>query len=270
MLEFTDKLVIAAGIFGVAFSMSGCKQSEIDCVAGNKQPESCDLYTAVGTESSPMENDVIIMGDSLWDLGSPYGAIPLNLIERSKKTYLELARSGAHTNYIRDIEIPKIPNYNGQGLDPDPTVKTIIVNGGANNLKEPCKVDLENNINVDEGTYSTACTDAFTVAVTEAEEIISLLSAIDSVENIVWTGPQYFPVSVVSENLIDKTVGELSSLCSDDLTEKCTYVDLTQAPMWGPDDASIYLYDDIHVNVAGAELIGGQVWSILESIGAYR
>jgi len=100
--------------------------------------------------------------------------------------------------------------------------------------------------------------------------IVTIDAPVNGLRNRAQRAGFSMPENVHAVNLINNTVSEISVFCSEDPTEKCTFVDLTQPPMWGPDDASIYLYDDKHVNVAGAELVGGQVWSTLESIGAYR
>lgn len=255
------RTIITASVCMSFFGLAGCKTDEINCVVNGKKPESCNLYTAKATVDSPLEDKVVIIGDSLWDYGKPHGAIPLKLIELSGKTYYELARSGAFTSYILDDEIPKIPKE-----DNVYALKSVLVNGGANNVRTPCEIDLENNVNVTAETFSQSCNDAIAEAEIGAEQIIGRLVAIPSVDHVVWVGPQYFPIEKVSAELVDFVSDRISTLCAAE--SKCHFVDLRG--IWSQSNADAYLFDKEHVNQDGAELVGNEIWQKMESIGAYR
>jgi len=259
MKNIINKRALLACVGLVAASLSGCGTDEVTCVVGKKQPESCNLYVAKGTEAAPMDNSVVIVGDSLWDYGKPHGAIPLKLVEFSSKTYYELARSGAHTDYILEKEIPIITSE-GSGLAP----KTVLVNGAANNVRTPCKSDPVNNINMT--SFTPGCHEAIDTAIADVSKIITALNNISTVEHIIWVGPQRFPDTVVSDALIDYVFGRLNSACTPSL--KCHYVDLRD--LWSSGVAATYLFDNEHVNQAGADLVGARIWNVMESVGAYR
>lgn len=196
-----------------ATTFTACTRNEINCVLGGKKPDSCNLYQS-DTSAANYDEDVIILGDSMWDYGEPHGAIPLELINLSGTVYFDLSRSGADGAYIREKEIPRIPGQDSNNM----TVKTILISGGANDVREPCEINVPNegdNTTVD--TLTNDCIAGMVKASTAVELVLSELHKINSLEHIIWGGLIYFPSNEYSPAVIDSIVdGGISYLDEND------------------------------------------------------
>lgn len=234
---------------GAMSVLPGCTIQEVNCVLGGKKPESCNLYSAKDTEEAPLDQDVIILGDSMWDYGKPLGAIPKALIELSGKTYYELARSGATADYIRNTEIPRIPGYETNEM----TVKTILISGGANDVREPCKVDLDQDINTTTATLTQACIDGVEKASNGVQEILQDLHQIESLQTIVWGGLIYFPDDKYSQAVSDAVVDGVTYVNEDGQTQSIPGIkDRCETPeVTYPGTSNKCYYADLRYNALG-------------------
>lgn len=253
------RFLMIGGLALLSSFLSGCTSKEAKCLASDFSPALCNFYTAEGTDQALLDNQVVFVGDSLFDYGEGYGAIPKDLIARSGKTYADLSVSGQRTSYINDVEIPKISTLGD--------VKTVIVNGGANDILAACGANVETGDNVDRITDT--CEAALDSMETGVTNMLNSLAAIASIDHVIWVGPQYFPVDMVARIVIDEAAVRIQSTCTGNLNYKCSFVD--NSANWTQEDAAAYLMKDKqHVKKEGAALMGEEIWQRLIAVGAHR
>lgn len=266
-------------LFGIAAAASGCGTKIQMCFLTNN-PTTCNFYTSVGNVREPLDTEIVILGDSLFDYGGGSGAIPKALATRSNKTYLDLSVANQKFNYILNEEVKNLPKDEAGNV----TVRTVIVNGGANEVRVPCS-PAKNPEQTVSGACQIAITDAmegYVNPATGAREggakgVLQELSSKTSIENIIWVGPQYFSKNVVASTITDYSSTQLQSICEE--YPKCHYVE-NSGPYgaWTPSEVDAdwdkipreIHFDGYHVTPAAAETITQRIWTVLEAVGAYR
>ena len=266
------------------FTLSGCK----------------GLYTAEGIPEAPLADpiedvEIIILGDSFWDFGLPFGAIPLELIRHSikeaydsgvpgalGKTYYDLSVYSAPADYILDIKIPQIPNYGN--VETPPKVRTVLSNGGANDVALTCRPIIETGagetaLGDNITTLTPTCEEGLAAASVASFNIMQRLAEIESVEKIVWLGPHYYDNDMIDASILDMVVDMLQDNCDQFnppiiagirfpvALRTCVFIDVRDA--WTPDEANEYLFDKIHVTSAGAKIMGDMIWSVLTTTNGF-
>lgn len=254
--------------------LTACGAKEIECKSADFEASDprCNFYHPNDVADTP----VVIVGDSFWDYGQGYGAIPKAMIEKTGQTYFEVARSGAKTAYIKSV-------VNGaETNNPMPPagvgdIKTILLNGGANNIRNVCKAGADDYAdradcrgvnstnNTSPETLTCLCNDRLTSIEADLNDIMTQLETIETVDHIVYAGPQKFPTSQAYAFVQERARAHASAACSNH--SKCSYVD--NAVLWDYNGSGCFIWDNQHVTTVGASRIADNILNHLLDIGAF-
>lgn len=274
--------------FPMLVLLAGCGAKEFQCkeaisaakAAAETDPDAppaaadtrCNFYHPNSVANAP----VLIVGDSFWDYGEGYGAIPKKMVEKTGDTYFEVARSGATTKYLLSVVQGDPAANNPLPLNNGVDFKTILLNGGANNIRDICKAGAEdrsasapcrgvnatNNTSLD--TLTCACQEGLDAIRNDLRPIIAELSAIETVDHIVFAGPQKFPTSQAYPFIQDIVRAHSELVCSE--FSKCSFVD--NSTLWDHNNSGCYIYDNQHVTKVAAGRIADNILNHLKNINS--
>lgn len=220
------------------------------------------------TTATPLNSQVHVIGDSFWDYGSPNYSQPaeagrvLQAITRNNnKVFKDHSRTNAAISDINKVQVPEI--VSDQTND---QIRTILVNGGANDLKDSCSTAAYNS-------NPGKCTSAIDATVLKRKELLNTLLNLEgnTVETVVmpslitWS-PEKFPKSATSE--YDLKIKEICNL--EPVRMRCLFVDISS--LWTTDNASDFILpapDKLHVNNEGAKLVGDAIWQAMRNAGVH-
>ena len=221
------------------------------------------LIALTGCYFNPEETtkEVVIIGDSGFAAGNPSGALIIALAEKSGVYYHNYAQTGASIAGINQQFDRVIQDSELEGH----TVKTIVMNGGANNVSSRCISDSERDLS-DECKYIIEQT---------ADELRSIYTRIlnpenPEIENVIFMGISYIsgPTEVsefsgVDPEVVDYYVEQTSAACAE--FEGCFFVDTRGAWSLGlaSGDVCGYTVDGAHLSKAGATKIASVLWNQL-------
>lgn len=254
--------------WGVALVLAGC---------GADKKNGIDFYDPVPTDSG-----LQLIGDSYLDFESPkispaYEAyIPSFLNHRASQyhgrdvIYKDRSVSGSKLDYILGGQ------YEGARLD---GAQTLVVNGGANDLRVPCVASKVVDSN---GNYvaNDACEKAITSVKQQIETFFELVVSKNHVDqfgdppDIIWLGRYHLPATVTHKSVVNRVNNIISGICNRQKYRSfCTYVDTRSA--WTAEESVMYLLSSdedpfasdgpIHVNDLGGQKITGILWDVLSN-----
>lgn len=225
--------------------------------------------------------EIQILGDSYFDHD---GYAPLRIALRTSEETSEGQQVVYHDRSITDAQIdPDINLQMDQAIDTanldDYQIKTILIDGGANYVKERCP------FNQTEEQRISTCHPAIELAGTQAYEMLT--KAVDAgVENIVWAGYYYInPETRVLPQDMDTLNAALEAAC-DDINDYqvcddtgacepfngCTFVDMSG--VWTAEEAVVgaghLINDGLHVTRKGGCLVGDTIWAALVENDIHR
>lgn len=233
---------------------------------GNKGCNRADLYNPTANEYQ-----LQFLGDSYIDFGSG----------KKGTAYIPLAINQYATGYYGETIVYKDRSVTGATLeevqeqyedakahalaDDSYEIQTIVVNGGANNIREACKTEK-----IPDGYEGTNCETLMDATEITAKAFIDQLTT--EVPNVIWMGRYYMAPFVTLQSVIDDFDNTIKAYCES--KANCFYMDprynedLGLYGLWNYDDAVNYVLNDgKHVNPTGGELIAAELWSILTQPG---
>lgn len=221
------------------------------------------------------EFGVQIIGDSYFDFR---GYIPIELVERSGKVYEDRSRSGATieqiTTYYEDAREDEAAHVTFAGDSATYEIKTVLVDGGANNIRKACMTKHLKGTGFD-GSYASLpdeCKEQLDLAIDGASALIDRTRD-DGIADIVWLGPHYFHPDTAPPVVMDTFADAVSLHCQtkrpQDARNNCHFVEVRG--VWLPEDATQYFgSDQIHVNEAGAARVSDLLWEVMETGDVHR
>lgn len=222
------------------------------------------------TATTPLEPMVHVIGDSFWDYGnSDNGAEPVP--GRILKVI------ATHTGLIfvdHSITNESLANIIGKQVSelkqaqPFDQIKTILVDGGANDVKKICR-GIQSS---PDGTPNFTSDCALALKNTTTDRIALLKTLIESVptlEKIVWASTISFPTTTIDPAVTAEFNKGIKDACrSESYSSVCLFVDVTT--LWTESNADNFVLNDKqHVNDIGAQMVGDAIWSAMNSAGVY-
>ncbi|MDX1695532.1 MAG: SGNH/GDSL hydrolase family protein [Ketobacteraceae bacterium] len=218
------------------------------------------------SSSSEATYEVQILGDSYFDFDF---YIPDELKNLSGWEFYDRSVTNSE---LSDISKQFDAVLADEKADGTYTVSTIIINGGANDLKSPCVTSKNRD------GLSSGCTDAL---IASREAIKNLLAKMaGEVESIVWAGRYYMAESTAPQAAVDAHNENIIAECAkytncyfvevrgyendgDDL--RWSYAEGTPA-----DEGGLYIKNDgQHVTEKGAVRIATLIWQVMMDNGVY-
>ncbi len=262
-------------ILGAACVLSGC---------GADKKNGIDFY-----DPTPTEVGLQLLGDSYLDFESSrvtpsYEAyIPSFLNQLASQyhgvnvVYRDRSVSGSKLDYILGGQYE---SARAEG------VKTLVINGGANDLREPCATS---NIEIVNDSYvavsGSECENALASVETKISTFFSRVADEDvttygAPPDIIWLGRYNLPSTVTHKDIVNRVNEMIISVCnqvSEDQKENyssfCTYVDTRNE--WTVDETDLYLLSSeldpyasdgaIHVNELGGQIIANVLWEVISN-----
>lgn len=206
------------------------------CGSGGDSDEADGMPADLGEGDG---SDVVTIGDSWMNLF--VGGIEQSLEEISGRDYRNYAVPGTR---VLNGQIPS--QYDAAVVEND-DIKTVVMTGGGNDiLFSPC-VDDECDDIVEE--------------VADALEALLLQMGDDGVEDVIMIGYAY-PDDAGKHASLDRSRAVAEEFCTPDTMPRCHFLDASTL--------DIALRDGIHPDDAGYDLLGDEVWQLLQEVGARR
>ncbi|HNW28361.1 MAG TPA: SGNH/GDSL hydrolase family protein [Spirochaetota bacterium] len=236
------KLVVALCIVGLFLAVLGCGIANM-------------------TNPTANEFDVVIVGDSIYDLD---GYIHSNLKTLSGKSYKDYSSSGDTVAYITK-------QYN-TAIAARPTIKTIIMDGGGNDIlmdvywSQACQAST---------TISSSCK-AYINSVLDQDEALWEDMSNDGVDNIFHLGYYRLKRGTLTTLLYGGTKLNPAVVYADDqLAAACA---VSPAECWFIDPRADFLgkestyikSDGIHPTNAGGKVLATKIYNKMTAVGAYK
>ncbi|MBP7737526.1 MAG: SGNH/GDSL hydrolase family protein [Spirochaetes bacterium] len=236
------KLLVASFIVSLFLAVIGCGMADM-------------------TNPTANEFDVVIVGDSIYDLD---GFIHANLKTLSGKSYKDYSKSGDTVSYITK-------QYN-TAIAARPTIKTILMDGGGNDIlmdvywSQACQAT---------STISSACK-AYIDGVLDQDEALWEDMNDDGVDNIFHLGYYRLKKGILTTLLYGGTKLNPAVVYADDqLAAACA---VSPAQCWFIDPRADFLgkessyikSDGIHPTNAGGKVIATKIYNKMTAVGAYK
>lgn len=241
----------------------------LGCVGGGVQ----DYYKSgeYVTEQTPLKSSVHILGDSFWDYGkSDNGAPPVpgrilrEITSHTGLIYVDHSQTNASMKHISETQLSQLKEAQpGQ-------IRTILVNGGANDVKKICAgqqsivVDGEQipNFTID----CKLALDDTTKARKSLLNTLLLSEDLPSLQKIVWVSTISFPTTTIDSVVTQAFNQGIRDACEAVAQQKCLYVDVSTR--WNPTEADGFVLNDkMHVDDTGAAVVGNAIWDAMVSAG---
>ncbi len=214
------------------------------------------------TNPTATEFDVVIVGDSIYDLD---GFIHTNLKALSGKSYKDYSKSGDTVQYITN-------QYN-TAIAARPGIKTILMDGGGNDIlmnaywSQACQSSTM--------TVSSSCKAYVDGVLDDLEDLWADMDA-DGVDTIIHTGYYSLKAGTLTTLLYGKT--KLNGVVKYADEQYAIAAPLSPANVYFIDprasfagkESSYIKSDGIHPTNAGGSVMANQIWAKLGAVGAYK
>ncbi|MCP4133213.1 MAG: SGNH/GDSL hydrolase family protein [bacterium] len=182
-----------------------------------------------------------IIGDSVFDLS---GAISDYLEDLSGEQYRDYSVSGERMSDIID------QYYDAFSDDSD--IRTIIMDGGANDILQTYKTECSYGV-------SAQCKQYIDDLVGDAAGLLDQMET-DGVQNVVWLGYYNLPGSNAKLNdAVDYAMEEVITMCGSS-SANCYFVESRDSF----EGHSEYIKnDDLHPTDAGSEVLANLIWDVM-------
>lgn len=262
-----------------------------------------DLY-------NPEANDfsVQLLGDSYMDFGDgkrntayipPYIFNKVSELRNEEVIYKERTVSGALIGELEDSTDDDVYDQYVSAITENPgEIKTIIMNGGANDLRIPCKtntlpeIDPEDDVHatfentsemVSENIIDSNCANAIDSTLEIIRELLVRTNT-DGIESVIWLSRYYMAADVTKPQVINFVNNKIKGYCENDSSiSNCHFLETRKFDgtssdgAWTVEEAAaftlnedgkpIYAYlrtnDGKHVNQAGGEIIAQLIVDLL-------
>lgn len=206
------------------------------------------LTACDATPSNGSRDDVVMIGDSIFALS---GEIKNQLQQMTGETYRSYYVSG--TEMTGGMAFPTIPNQYVQAKQANPNIKTIIMDGGGNDVIISGQLQCGAGINAVCKAYLE--TEVYQVA----DKLYKQMKK-DGVQNIIYLG---YYVTATTEAVANYSAGRMGEVCRNN---GVIYID--------PRDEfegkfGLIGVDGIHPSTAGAKILAELIYEELMKIGDY-
>lgn len=194
-------------------------------------------------DNGDVNNQVVMLGDSIFDLS---GEIANELERLSGERYRDYYVSGAEMEggFVRAI-----PSQYSQAVREDRNIRTIIMDGGGNDIQVGATAQCTN------GSVTTACKNALAPALTAADNLFRQMRA-DGVQNIVYMN-YFYIVAANSKPAFNWMHDEMAKIVQK-------YNGLIVDPMPYMSDRLIGP-DRIHPTDEGSRVLANLIWDAMKA-----
>lgn len=262
-----------------------------------------DLYHPQATDVS-----VQLLGDSYMDYGDgksntayipPYVFYAVSQLRNENVIYGERTVSGALIGDLDDATDDDVYDQYVSAITENPgQVKTIIMNGGANDLRNPCKTNTlpagnplddihavfdNTDAMIDADIIDSTCANAINSTLLTIEELLVRTNT-DEIESVIWLSRYYMAADVTKPQVINYVNNKVKALCENHASiNNCYFLETRKVSddstvgAWTAEEAAeftlnedgkeVYAYlrtgDGKHVNQVGGEIIGQLIVDLL-------
>ena len=205
----------------------------------------CLLALSWGCEQSgPVNSPVVLLGDSIFAMS---GEIKNELERLSGEQFRSYYVSGAE---LENSRVSNIPDQYAEAISTNPAIKTIIMDGGGNDVQigggSACKSTT---------TVSVQCKNALQAPLDTADKLFTTMRS-DGVQHIIYMN--YFYIQNANKKpAFDWMHDQMETLAK---THNCIIVD--PMPHMNP---SYIGPDNMHPNAEGSRMLAGLIWNAMQA-----
>lgn len=202
------------------------------------------LFGCDGADTTASRPDIVIMGDSIFDLSDE---IKAELERLSGETFRQYAVSGAE---MENGVMGNIPDQYPQAKA-DGTVKIVIMDGGGNDIQVGASASCTSGI----GQPTTACKNALKPALTAMETLWDKMKA-DGVKKVIYMN-YFYIVASGSKPAFNWMHDQMAALAAK--SKYANFIIVTDPMPFMKD--SLIGSDNIHPTDEGSQKLAQQIWN---------
>lgn len=226
---------------------------------------------------TPTTFELQTLGNSYLDYQNKYAAVIPSYLNQFasayyKKTVVYKDRAVSGTNLDSILVTTFDAARNSDLVNADYAIKTMVINGGENDIREEC---VGSATTASDGSYvsNSSCENAIAVAKQKIQDFFVRINSQTSINKygyppaIVWLGRYNMPGTVVHKNIVSDWNAFMKAQCA--AVNRCYFVDMESA--WSSSDAYKYLDNNdryatngpVHVNAQGGQILAQRIWNVL-------